>query len=94
MTLFDKDALSVDVASRLRGHLEYHVENQTFDLEPGDNLIFATHLRHRWRNVGSSVTNALIVLSDFSEGERVASMKKDRCVAKDSTTWPQRGVAR
>jgi transcriptional regulator with XRE-family HTH domain len=58
----------------LHGHLEYHVENQTFDLEPGDSLIFAAHLRHRWRNVGSAVTNALIVLSDFSEGEKVASM--------------------
>jgi len=58
----------------IRGHLEYHVENQAFDLEPGDSLIFAAHLHHRWRNVGNAVTNALIVLSDFSEGERVASM--------------------
>jgi len=58
----------------LRGHLEYHIDNQAFDLEPGDSLIFASHLRHRWRNVGNTVTNALIVLSNFSEGEQVASM--------------------
>lgn len=58
----------------LRGHLEYHIENQAFDLEPGDNLIFAAHLRHRWRNAGNAVTNALIVLSDFSEGERPVAM--------------------
>ena len=58
----------------LRGQLEYHVENQAFDLEPGDSLIFAAHLRHRWRNVGNAVTNALVVLSDFSEGERPVAM--------------------
>jgi len=58
----------------LRGHLEYHVENQAFDLEPGDSLIFAAHLHHRWRNVGNAVTNALIVLSDFSEGEHPVIM--------------------
>jgi transcriptional regulator with XRE-family HTH domain len=58
----------------LRGRLEYHVENQAFELEPGDSLIFAAHLRHRWRSIGNIVTNALIVLSDFSEGEKVVSM--------------------
>ncbi len=54
----------------LRGTLEYQVENQTFQLEPGDSLIFAARLRHKWRNPGGSVANALIVLSDFSEAER------------------------
>jgi transcriptional regulator with XRE-family HTH domain len=58
----------------LRGNLEYQVENQYYALQPGDSLIFAAHLRHKWRNAGNTVTNALIVLSDFSEGERVVSM--------------------
>lgn len=54
----------------LRGHLEYLVEKQIFLLEPGDSLLFAAHLNHRWRNPGNIVTNALVVLSGFSEGEQ------------------------
>ena len=54
----------------LRGHLEYLVEKQIFLLEPGDSLLFAAHLNHRWRNHSNIVTNALIVLSGFSEGEQ------------------------
>ena len=51
----------------MRGTLEYQVENQVFLLESGDSLIFAAHLRHRWRNPGNTVVNALILLADFSE---------------------------
>jgi transcriptional regulator with XRE-family HTH domain len=54
----------------LRGHLEYFVEKQLFQLEAGDSLLFAAHLNHRWRNPGGVVANALIVLSGFSEGEQ------------------------
>jgi len=54
----------------LRGKLEYQVENKAYLLEPGDSLIFAARLRHKWRNPGGSVVNALILLSDFSEAER------------------------
>ena len=54
----------------LRGQLEYHVERQVFTLEAGDSLLFAAKLNHRWRNPGKTVTNALIVLSGFSENEK------------------------
>ncbi len=54
----------------LRGLLEYEVEGQRYLLEPGDSLLFAARLRHRWRNAGTTVTNALFVLSGFSEGEQ------------------------
>ena len=54
----------------LRGQLEYHVEKEIFTLEPGDSLLFAAQLNHRWRNPGKNVTNALIVLSGFSEDEQ------------------------
>lgn len=53
----------------LRGHLEYIVEKETFRLEPGDSLLFASKLRHRWKNPSNTVTNALIVISGFAEGE-------------------------
>lgn len=51
----------------LRGKLEYLVERDRLDLEPGDSLLFAAHLKHRWRNPGPTVVNALVVLSGFSE---------------------------
>ena len=51
----------------LRGSLEYLVERERFELAAGDSLLFAAHLRHRWRNPSSTVTNALIVLSGFTE---------------------------
>ncbi|MCL4530737.1 MAG: helix-turn-helix domain-containing protein [Chloroflexi bacterium] len=53
----------------LRGHLEYLVEKQVYLLDAGDSLLFAANLNHRWRNPGNVVTNVLIVLSGFSEGE-------------------------
>lgn len=49
----------------LRGHLLYMVENQQYLLEPGDSLLFAAELRHKWRNPGKNVTNALVILSGF-----------------------------
>jgi transcriptional regulator with XRE-family HTH domain len=58
----------------LRGHLEYLVEKQLFLLEPGDSLLFAANLNHRWRNHSNLVTNALVVLSGFSEGEQPHTM--------------------
>jgi transcriptional regulator with XRE-family HTH domain len=66
----------------LRGTLEYEVEDQRFLLEPGDNLIFMAQLIHRWRNPGTSVTNALVVISAFEDSERpgefhLASMVSD-----------------
>ncbi len=66
----------------LRGTLEYEVDNQHFLLEPGDSLIFAAQLIHRWRNPGSSVSNAIIVISAFEDSERpgefhLASMVSD-----------------
>lgn len=53
----------------LRGRLEYFVDNEYFELEPGDSLLFESKLRHRWKNPGNSVTTVLIIISGFSEGE-------------------------
>ena len=54
----------------LRGQLEYRVENETYLLEPGDSLLFSSQLKHRWRNPGPLVTDAIFVLSGFEEGEQ------------------------
>jgi transcriptional regulator with XRE-family HTH domain len=53
----------------LRGQLEYLVEGKHFILDPGDSLLFSAQMRHRWRNPGSVVTNALILLCNFDENE-------------------------
>ncbi len=54
----------------LRGILEYEIENEAYRLETGDSLIFAAQLMHRWRNPGSTVTNAILLISGFEESER------------------------
>src|SRR6185369_13859853 len=36
----------------LRGQLEYQVERQIYQLSSGDSLLFAAHLKHRWKNIG------------------------------------------
>jgi transcriptional regulator with XRE-family HTH domain len=51
----------------LRGNLEYLIERQRLELVAGDSLLFAAYLKHRWRNPGPTVVNALVVLSGFSE---------------------------
>ena len=55
----------------LRGQLEYQVEHHIYELSAGDSLLFAAHLKHRWRNSGRMVATALIVVSGFSENEEV-----------------------
>jgi quercetin dioxygenase-like cupin family protein len=40
----------------------YSVEDQTFLLEPGDSLLFESHLPHRWQNVEDVPSQSLLVL--------------------------------
>jgi transcriptional regulator with XRE-family HTH domain len=53
----------------LEGSLEYEVEGGRYSFEPGDSLLFASRLRHRWRNPGRSVANILVVLAGFELDE-------------------------
>jgi len=58
----------------LRGELEYQVERQIFHLEAGDSLLFAAHLKHKWKNPGRNVATAIIIISGFEEGEELHAM--------------------
>jgi len=58
----------------LRGELEYQVERQVYQLSPGDSLLFAAQLKHRWKNSGKTVVSALIIISGFAEGEELHAM--------------------
>ena len=51
------------------GSLEYEIEGQTYNLEPGDNLIFAAQMLHRWRNSGKKTTRVIVVISSFEANE-------------------------
>ncbi len=54
----------------LSGNIEYLVEADRYLLSPGDSLLFAAHLVHRWRNSGQEPATLLIVLSGFAESDR------------------------
>jgi len=58
----------------LRGRLEYYVEKQIIELSTGDSLLFASKMQHRWKNSSKNVVNALIIISDFAEGEQLHAM--------------------
>jgi transcriptional regulator with XRE-family HTH domain len=58
----------------LRGELDYQIEKEIFHLSAGDSLLFAAHLKHKWRNAAKTVTNALIIISGFAEGEQPNAM--------------------
>lgn len=58
----------------LRGQLDYTVEKEVFHLSAGDSLLFASKLQHKWKNPSNMVTNALIVISGFAEGEQPHAM--------------------
>jgi transcriptional regulator with XRE-family HTH domain len=53
----------------LDGLLEYEVEDTRYMLEPGDSLLFAAQLRHRWRNAGKEPVRVVIALTCFERGE-------------------------
>lgn len=54
----------------LEGQIEYEVEGKQYVLNPGDSLIFAAQLRHRWCNLSEGVSRAIFVLAGFEQGER------------------------
>lgn len=57
----------------LRGQLDYQIEGQLYQLEAGDSLLFAAQLKHRWHNPGGMVTNALIIISDYTDSDQPMS---------------------
>jgi transcriptional regulator with XRE-family HTH domain len=58
----------------LAGVIEYEVEEQKYLLNPGDSLLFAAHLSHRWRNAGKSGSTLLIVLSGFEVADQPVTL--------------------
>ncbi len=46
----------------LQGRMTYHVEDQSYLLEPGDSLLFESYLPHRWQNDDDQPAQAILVL--------------------------------
>lgn len=54
----------------VRGKIEYVVGTERFVMEAGDSLMFSAQYTHRWRNLGSTVANVIVVLTCYEETER------------------------
>ncbi len=54
----------------LEGRIVYTVEDKTYLLEPGDSLLFESHLPHRWQNVEAVPAKSLLVLCPLDARDR------------------------
>ena len=54
----------------LNGRIMYTIEEHSFMLEPGDSLVFESHLPHRWHNVDTGPSQAILVLYPTDERDR------------------------
>jgi len=54
----------------LQGRIVYTIEDRTYLLEPGDSLLFESHLPHRWENVDAEPAQAILILCTSDERDR------------------------
>ncbi len=54
----------------LEGHITYHVDDQTYQLSPGDSLMFEAYLPHRWHNQDETDSRLLLVLCPMDERDQ------------------------
>lgn len=54
----------------LDGHITYQVDEQSYQLEPGDSLMFEAYLPHGWRNEDESASRLLLVLCPLDERDQ------------------------
>jgi transcriptional regulator with XRE-family HTH domain len=54
----------------LTGRIVYTIEERTYLLEPGDSLLFESHLPHRWHNADAGLSQAILVLYPADERDR------------------------
>ena len=47
----------------VKGKVKFVIRQETYLLEPGDSLRFASHLRHYWENVGDTEAQLLMICS-------------------------------
>jgi transcriptional regulator with XRE-family HTH domain len=57
----------------LKGRILYVIEEQSYLLDPGDSLLFESHLPHRWENVDMEESQLLLVLYPSDLRDRVTA---------------------
>ena len=57
----------------LSGRILYSIEEESYLLNPGDSLLFESHLPHRWENVDNNESQLLLVLYPSDLRDRVAA---------------------
>lgn len=54
----------------LKGCIVYTIEERSYVLEPGDSLLFESHLPHCWQNAAAQPSEAILVLCPSDRYER------------------------
>jgi uncharacterized cupin superfamily protein len=54
----------------LQGHITYHVDEEIYQLSPGDSLMFEAYLPHRWHNQDNAASKLLLVLCPMDERDQ------------------------
>lgn len=54
----------------LEGHITYQVDDETYQLSPGDSLMFEAYLPHRWHNHDETASRLLLVLCPMDERDQ------------------------
>ena len=53
----------------LEGCLSYTIEDKSYQLEPGDSLLFEAYLPHYWFNAGETASRSVLVLCPADESD-------------------------
>ncbi|MCX6024931.1 MAG: cupin domain-containing protein [Chloroflexi bacterium] len=59
-----------DIIFCLDGRLTYVVDNRTYNLEPGDSLVFEGQMPHRWKNETDRDARSLLIMCPSEEEPR------------------------
>ncbi|OGO38613.1 MAG: hypothetical protein A2Z03_10680 [Chloroflexi bacterium RBG_16_56_8] len=62
----------------LSGHMLYTIQDRPYLLEPGDSLLFESHLPHRWQNVHAEPAQTLLILYPLDTPEHPVQHHFDR----------------
>jgi transcriptional regulator with XRE-family HTH domain len=54
----------------LEGRMTYIIDGKSYDLDPGDSLVFQAYLPHRWLNPGQTPARALLILCPLDERDQ------------------------
>lgn len=54
----------------LEGRIVYHVDDQAYELKPGDSLLFEAYLPHHWQNEAEFKSRLLLVLCPMDERDQ------------------------